>query len=146
MMDQTEQNAHEASGMTKVLIFDDDPGLLKRMASAISSLADVRIVGQVSDLAMLESLFGVKKPDVLVMRLPPLPKQLQVVRDVKAHDPTVTMIVLSNNPSLVYHREWKKAGADFYFDTTEAIEFLPDLFTWKSRTFHDAHIAERKAR
>jgi hypothetical protein len=54
------------------------------------------------------------------------------------------MIVLSDNPSLVYHREWKRAGADFYFDTTEAIEFLPDLFSWKARTFHALHIHEGK--
>jgi DNA-binding NarL/FixJ family response regulator len=129
---------------TQVIIFDDDPNILERLASVISPLADVRIVGQVTDLSRLETLFGVKKPDVLVLRMPPLPKQLQLVRAVKAQDPAVTMIVLSDNPSLVYHREWKRAGADFYFDTTEAIEFLPDLFSWKARAFHALHVHEGK--
>jgi hypothetical protein len=75
MQKQTTHKAGTATEATQVIIFDDDPAILKRLASVISPLNDVRIVGQVTDLSRLESLFGVKKPDVLVMRMPPLPKQ-----------------------------------------------------------------------
>jgi hypothetical protein len=128
--------AASAAARTKVLIFDEDPGILRRLASAISVLSDVQIVGQTSDLSKLEVLFGVQNPDVAVMRLSPETKEFQIVQAVKAKDPIVTLIVLSNSPSIIYHKEWKKSGVDFYFDTAEAVEFLPDLFSWKMRTFH----------
>jgi DNA-binding NarL/FixJ family response regulator len=129
---------------TKVIIYDDDPGILSRLTSAISKLSDVHIVGQTSDLSGLETLFGAQKPDVAVMRLSPEAKTFQLVRAVKTRDPIVALIVLSNSPSIIYHKEWKKAGVDFYFDTAEAVEFLPDFFSWKRRTFHNE--AYRKTR
>lgn len=125
----------------RVLIFAENPAILERLASAVSTDANVCSVDRATDLSQLEDVFASRKPDVAMMVLSPHSKEFQIVRAVKASDSSSTLIILSNFPSVIYHKKWIEAGADFYFDTARVIDILPDLLSWKTRGFNNKALA-----
>src|SRR5947207_12176020 len=101
----------------KVFIVDDSPIVRERLVSMISELPDVEVIGQaglpLEAIAAIEEL----KPDFVVLDISlPGGNGMQVLERIKARNPALRVIMLTNFAFEQYRRRCAELGADYFFD------------------------------
>jgi DNA-binding NarL/FixJ family response regulator len=105
----------------KVLIADDSAMVRERLASLISELEAVELIGQTEDAS--ETLRAVRqlRPDVVILDIHIPGDGIQVLEAIKkdARAPLVIILTAFSYPQ--YRRRCLEAGAEYFFD--KATEF-----------------------
>ncbi len=109
--------------MKRVLIVDDSKQVRERLISLLSDYPQIRIVGQIGNGKKAQKTLDDQKPDAVILdiRLPGK-NGIQLLREIKAAHPEITVIMLTNYDFEPYRKQCKQFGADYFFNKTLEFE------------------------
>lgn len=117
----------------KIIIADDSPIFRARLFTLLDELEDVEIVGQADSgpgaLAMIRML----NPDAVILdiRMPGL-MGVQVLEEIRKTRPDLLIVMMTNYPYQQYRERCRKAGADYFFDKSNDIDKIIEVFASRS--------------
>lgn len=96
----------------------------------LSEIEGIEIIGEARDGIEARDRILELKPDVLVLDIRmPWRSGIDVLHDIKQHDPAIVVIVLTNYPYPQYRKQCMERGADFFFDKSTEFEKVPEVIT-----------------
>lgn len=119
--------------MKRVLIVDDSEQIRERLAAMLAESTQIRIVGQAgSGAEALESMRR-RMPDTVILdiRLPGR-NGIELLKEIKASYPDVTVIMLTNYDYGRYRQQCKRLGADYFLNKTLEFEKIVDSIMGKT--------------
>ena len=111
-----------------VFIVDDSPIVRERLATFLSELPNVEVVGQ-ADIAF-EAIDSIRKlrPSVVVLDISmPGGSGMQVLESIKQDRPETMVIVLTNFAHDHYRQKCLELGADYFFDKSTEFERVTEV-------------------
>lgn len=107
----------------KVFIVDDHPIVREGLAQMIRREPDLTVCGEAEDAqSALQMIYGLK-PDILIVDISLHgPDGLDLLKSVRAKDPTLPVLVLSMHDESIYAERSLRAGANGYIMKQEATE------------------------
>jgi DNA-binding NarL/FixJ family response regulator len=99
----------------RVLIVDDEPLFLEMVQALLDVEEGTEVVGKARDGKQAVELARALRPDVIVMDISmPVMDGLDATREIYAHDPNATVLILTGGSSIAEIDEARKAGAAGY--------------------------------
>ena len=109
----------------KVFIADDSNIVRARLLMTLGDIKGIEIVGQAQDGYSALQKIRTLKPDVVILDIQmPGVDGIQVLKQIKQHQPDTTVIMLTNYPYLVVKIKCLSAGADHFFDKSTEVDAL----------------------
>jgi DNA-binding NarL/FixJ family response regulator len=110
----------------KVLIVDDSKIVCEGLQQMLINIADVEIVGQAHNAKDAIKSISELKPDLVILdiRLPG-PSGIDVLKDIRAKNLPILVIMLTNYPYPQYRKKCEELGADYFFDKVKEFERIP---------------------
>ena len=103
--------------MMKILIADDSAVVRARLASLLTDLHGIEVVGQAGDAPEARGLAEKLRPDVAILDLRmPNGSGADVLQDIKRLNPAPKVIMLTNYPHPENRKKCFDRGADYFFD------------------------------
>jgi len=114
-------------GGKRVVIVDDHPLVRRGLAKLISDQSDLELIGEASDAGEAITLIADEKPDLVVIDISLSDMSgLELIKQVKARDPDVKMLVSSMHDESLYAERALRAGAMGYVNKSEAPDKVID--------------------
>ena len=109
--------------MKRVFIVDDSKQVRERLISLLSDYPEIRIVGQAGNGRETVNALDTQKPDTVILdiRLPGR-NGIQLLSEIKAAHPEITVIMLTNYDFEQYRKQCMQFGADYFFNKTLEFE------------------------
>jgi DNA-binding NarL/FixJ family response regulator len=121
----------------KVFIADDSELMRERLVAMLAELPGIEIVGQARDGLEAIDLIPKLQPDVVILDIRmPGRNGIDVLNEIKGHDPAPLVIMFTNYPYPQYRDKCLKAGADFFFDKATDFEKLMQVLTTLAQETH----------
>jgi DNA-binding NarL/FixJ family response regulator len=122
----------------KIFIADDSAILRERLASALSEIAGVQVVGEAGDAKEAAEAILRVVPDLVVLDIQmPGGSGIEVLRELKQARPSIRVIIFTNHYSRQYQKRCLALKADYFLPKVvalgELIELVSDLslsFQW----------------
>ena len=113
--------------MKEVLIVDDSEQIRERLVALMAESAQIRIVGQAGDGRQALEAMQRLRPDTVILdiRLPGS-SGIELLKQIKARYPEVTVIMLTNFDYALYRRQCQELGADHFLNKTLEFEKIVD--------------------
>ncbi|MBY0525897.1 MAG: response regulator transcription factor [Gemmataceae bacterium] len=113
----------------RILIVDDHPAVREGLAIRISRHADMAVCGEAADVAEALQMVASARPDVAIIDIAlKTGNGIDLIKRIKAHNPTVRMLVLSMYNETLYAERALRAGALGYItkgsDTDKVIDAI----------------------
>ena len=113
------------SKRARVLIVDDHPITRSGLVHMINHEPDLMVCGEAENAAQALDLLEVSQPDLLLVDITlPGKSGLELIKDVKAMHPELTMLVISMHDESLYADRLLRAGARGYITKHEGGEKL----------------------
>jgi len=105
----------------KILLVDDHPLVREWLATLINQQSDLEVCGETDNGAKAMQIIGVVKPDIAIVDISMEGGSgLELIKNIKASQPNVMMIVLSMHDETLYAERALRAGARGYIMKREA--------------------------
>lgn len=112
----------------KVLIADDSTLVRDRLATLISELKDVELVGQTSSAPETLEAIQRLRPDVVILDIRmPGGNGIFVLEKIKARKAAPLVIMLTAFPYPQYRKKCLEAGAEYFFDKTTEFDRVAEV-------------------
>lgn len=113
----------------RVFISDDSPIVQVRLASILSEIKGVELVGQSASVQdSIEEICRLK-PDAVIQDIRMLGGSgIDVLRAIKKMEKPPLVIMLTNYPFPQYRQKCMDAGADFFLDKSNEFHKVVDIF------------------
>lgn len=112
----------------RVFIVDDSRIIRQRLASLLSDLPNVEIVGDAGGAEDAVAAIRTVKPDVVTLDIRmPGGSGLDIIRPIKNALRKVVIIILTNYPYPQYRQECLDKGADFFLDKSTEFGKIPEI-------------------
>ena len=128
----------------RVLIVDDHPIVRQGLRRLIEAEADLEVCGEAETAREAKSLIRELEPDAVIVDVSL--KQgdgLELVKDARAHYPSLPLLVLSMHDEAIYAERMLSAGANGYIMKQAASRSIPDRAAPRARR---RHLRERSRR
>jgi DNA-binding NarL/FixJ family response regulator len=138
-----------SNSVCRVLLVDDHEIVRSGLADLIDSESDLMVCGQVSGAPDAMSLLREKRPHIVIIDLSLADGSgIDLIKHVKASDPTVKMIVFSMHDDTLYAERALHAGAMGYVNKNEPLERILEAIreVRANRVFVNDRIANRVLR
>jgi len=114
--------------MSKVFLVDDSPDTCKALRALLSTIPELEIAGEASDVqGALDGVFQ-QRPDVVILDLNLATGHgFDVLKYTKKLRPIPLVIVLTNHTHPMYKQECMQYGADLFFDKTLDCKKMVDV-------------------
>ena len=114
--------------MRRILIVDDSKEVRQRLMSLLADYPKIRIVGEAGSGKEAMEVLNEQKPDAVILdiRLPGR-SGIQLLKDIKAAHPEITVIMLTNYDFEQYRKQCTQFGADHFFNKTLEFEKVVDV-------------------
>lgn len=107
----------------KVFIVDDHPIVREGLAQMIRREPDLTVCGEAEDAQTARQMICAMKPDILIVDISLHgPDGLDLLKSVRAQDPTLPVLILSMHDETIYAERSLRAGANGYIMKQEATE------------------------
>ncbi len=114
-----------AAGRRRVLIVDDHPMTRAGLVHVVNHEPGLMVCGEAENAAQALSLLQVSQPDLLLVDITlPGKSGLELIKDVKAMQPELPMLVISMHDETLYADRVLRAGARGYISKNEGGEKL----------------------
>jgi len=115
-----------------LIINTDSPGLCSRLLTILSELSHAYVISVANNLDEAEVLINKNDVQVFITAFHNLPKDVfKKLKEIKKNNSSLIVIVLANNTTDQYLRQWQNAGADYVFDQamhfTKVVDVLSGL-------------------
>jgi DNA-binding NarL/FixJ family response regulator len=112
----------------KVLIADDSPLMRERLATLISEIEGVELVGQAGSAPEALEAIERSKPDAVILDIRmPGGNGIQVLEALKKSTVEPEVIVLTAFPYPQYRKKCLQAGAKYFFDKSSEFEQIAEV-------------------
>ena len=112
----------------KVFIADDSDVVRARLLMMLADIKGIEVVGQAHDGYSALQKVRTLKPDVVILDVQmPGVDGIQVLKEIKQHQPDTTVVMLTNYPYLVVKIKCLNAGADHFFDKSTEVDALYEV-------------------
>jgi len=112
----------------KVLIADDSAMVRERLASLISELETVELIGQTEDASETLKAIRQLKPDVVILDIRmPGGSGIQVLEAIKKEARAPLVIILTAFSYPQYRKRCLEAGAEFFFDKSTGFDCVVEV-------------------
>jgi two-component system response regulator DevR len=116
--------------MMTVLIADDNNEFRRRLASIITCLDDIEVVGQASDVAGAIGEIERKKPDAVILDIHmPGGSGLDVLQAAKLAKPAPLIMMLTVCSRSEYKEKCMALGADYFFEKSNDLTKMMSTLT-----------------
>lgn len=113
--------------LTQVLIVDGHPTVRMGLAVLITTEPDMAVCGEAADATQAMSMLEACRPDVVVVDIQlPTSNGLELVERIKAHAPTVRVLVWSFHADQVHVQLAFSAGASGHLSKNASINRISD--------------------
>lgn len=113
----------------RVFIVEDSPVISERLATLLSDMQAVEVVGHAEDVAEAVESIRMIRPDAVILDMQiPGGSGFAVLREIRQSKLPTVVIIFTNDPFPPYRQRCVDAGADFFLDKTTEIEELLDIF------------------
>ena len=114
--------------LLRVLVVDDSTAVRERLRLHVDDVDGVQVVGEASDGHQAVALLETADPHVVVLdlRMPGL-NGFGTLKEIKARDPSRTVIVMTNYAYPQYRQRCLKEGADFFLDKSTDFPMLRQI-------------------
>jgi DNA-binding NarL/FixJ family response regulator len=112
----------------RVVIADDSPLVVERIAEFLRKIPRVEVVGQAADVpGTLECIRNVR-PDIVILDLQmPGGSGLEILRAIRPDHPRLIVLVCTNFAYRQYREECLAAGANYFLDKSAEFEKIPAI-------------------
>jgi DNA-binding NarL/FixJ family response regulator len=119
-----ERTTAQATGVKRrVFVVDDQPIVRQGLALLIDQEPDLEVCGEAEEAETALSAITASRPDVLLLDISlPGPDGIELLKTIRATDPTLPVLVLSMHDESVYAERALRAGANGYIMKQEATE------------------------
>ncbi len=115
--------AHPPGTKSRVLVVDDHPIVRQGLALMIDQEPDLEVCGEAEEAASALAAIAASRPDVVLLDISlPGPDGIEVLKAIRATDPSLPVLVLSMHDESVYAERALRAGANGYIMKQEATE------------------------
>ena len=115
--------AHPTGTRRRVLVVDDHPIVRQGLALMIDQEPDLEVCGEAEEAASALTAIVATRPDIVLLDISlPGPDGIEVLKSIRATDPTLPVLVLSMHDESVYAERALRAGANGYIMKQEATE------------------------
>jgi len=125
--------------MSKIYIVDDSTVIRERLKEMLAEISGVHLIGQTGD--PMEALNDIRRyqPDAVILdiRLPGI-NGIELLKKIKAEQPTITVIMLTDYPYRQYRQQSMQAGADYFFHKATEFKKVIDLL----KRLNSQHVLE----
>jgi len=112
----------------KIFIADDSQILRNHLATALSEIPDVEIVGEAETTNDAIERISASVPDVMVIDIRmPGEGGIHVLKTIKKSIPGIIAIIFTDYPYPQYRTKCTEEGADYFFDKATESEGLIEL-------------------
>lgn len=119
----------------KVVVCDDADAIRSRLVGMIRRLPHVTVAGEARTARASLDLIKNIEPDVAILDIAlPDGNGIDVLRNVKADFPDLTVIMLTNHANALYRRACLQAGAKYFFDKSAEFDRLAAVLTTMTRS------------
>ena len=114
--------------LLRVLVVDDSTAVRERLRLHVDDVDGVQVVGEASDGHQAVALLETADPHVVVLdlRMPGL-NGFGTLKEIKARDPSRTVIVMTNYGYPQYRQRCLEDGADFFLDKSTDFPMLRQI-------------------
>lgn len=106
-----------------VAIVDDSEIIRERLAHRINKCCQLKIIWQAESVESTYGCCSLEEPSVLILDIQlPDGSGIDVLEKIKAENPAIKIIMLTNYPSLPFRKKCMAAGADYFFDKSTEFE------------------------
>ena len=103
------------SAKATLVIVDDHPMVRERLSELISKEPDIAVCGEADNIREALTLISAKKPDAIIVDISLQGSSgLELIKDLRASDTKVPVLVLSMHDEMVYAERALQAGAQGY--------------------------------
>ena len=114
--------------MKRVLIVDDSKQVREHLISLLSDYPEIRIVGQAGNGKEALDAIDEQKPETVILDIRLTGTNgIQVLREIKAAHPEITVIMLTNYDFEQYRKQCMQLGADYFFNKTLEFKKVVDV-------------------
>lgn len=100
-----------------VFIADDSDVVRERLASSLSEIADIVVVGEAEDGIDATNSIQQLNPDLVILDIRmPGRSGIEVLKTIKRSNPNIVVMMLTSYPYPQYRRKCLAEGAGYFFD------------------------------
>jgi len=119
----------------KVVIADDSPVVVERLADLLREVRGVKIVGRASDAPEALRCIERMNPDIVILDLQmPGGSGIDILRAIRPERPGLRVLVCTNYIYPQYRNECFAAGANYFLDKSAEFEKIPGIIRKWIRT------------
>jgi DNA-binding NarL/FixJ family response regulator len=123
----------------KVFICDDSATVRERLVTMTLDLPEMDLVGQADDAPGCLDAIRHAHPDIVILDIRmPGGNGIDVLRQLKAANPSPKVIMLTNFAYVQYQKRCEDAGADFFLDKSTEFDQIPLLLARVHRGLQDS--------
>lgn len=120
----------------KLFIADDNIKYRQRLASILSQLDDITIIGEAGDVAEAIDVIKRTRPDVVILDIHmPGGSGIDVLQIAKVIEPAPVIIMLTVGPSSEYKGKCLAMGANYFFEKSNGLRKITLIL---AKMVHDA--------
>jgi DNA-binding NarL/FixJ family response regulator len=124
-----ERGNHIMENNLRVFISDDSPIVRVRLASMISDIQGIDVIGEAQNVEDSLEQIQLLNPDAVVLDIRmPGGSGIDVLRAIKKKDNPPLVIILTNYTFPQYKETCMESGADFFFDKSNEYHKVIDIF------------------
>jgi DNA-binding NarL/FixJ family response regulator len=113
--------------MKQVLIVDDSEQIRERLITLLAESTQIRIVGEAENVREALVAMAHLRPDTVILDIRmPGRSGIELLKEIKARYPEVTVIMLTNFDYAQYRRQCRQLGADHFLNKSLEFEKIVD--------------------
>jgi DNA-binding NarL/FixJ family response regulator len=114
----------------KVYVVDDSPLVRERLVALLSEVEGVDVVGSADNAEEGIAGIALRDPDAVILDIRmPSGSGISVLEEIKKHERTPTVIMLTNYPYPQYRKKCMDAGADYFFDKSSEFHKVTEVLS-----------------
>ena len=122
----------------KVFIADDSEILRKHLATMLTEIPGVSIIGYADNTDTAIADIEAENPDVAILDIRmPGAGGIQVLKSIRQSNPQIKVIIFTDYPYPQYRKKCMEEGTDYFFDKSSESEKLVDLIRKMAREHND---------
>ena len=106
----------------KVFIADDSKIFRDRLKEMLAELTEIEIIGEAENILETKKRIRKLNPDVVILDIRmPDGSGIDILKHIKKNNQVPAVIILTNYPYPQYRKKCMELGADYFFQTSDAI-------------------------
>jgi len=117
-----------SSGKKTILIVDDSPMIVQRITEMLEELGNPGVIAKAGSYSEAIQFINNNHPDILLLDINlPDKSGIEILRIRKEKDPSVKVIMITNQANEYYKKLCFRLGADYFIDKSKEFEKIAGI-------------------